>query len=106
MLLDESGPVIAVERGTFGPGLLPEHARPFTVSLGDTIARRTEPCGDELAHALQVTGDTRMEVLPGREHAVSLHGVRYHFWNAQTTTWENDRCTDMLDQICWALWRG
>lgn len=106
MLLDEAGPVMAVERGTFGHGLVPEDRRPFTVNLGETIARRTGGCGDELAHALQVTGDSQMRVLPGREGAVSLHGASYRFWSAEATTWENDRCTDLLDQISWALWRS
>jgi hypothetical protein len=106
MLLDKSGPVVAVERGTFGRGLLPEDQRPFTVRLGETVARRTNHCGDELAHALLVSGDDAdVRVLPGRQGAVSLHGVGYRFWNAQVVTWENERCTDMLDQISWAFWR-
>jgi hypothetical protein len=105
MLLDGAGPVIAVERGTFGRGLVPEDQRPFTVSLGETIGRRTDYCGDELAHSLEVTGDAQVRVLPGQELAVSFGGIGYRFWNAETTTWENGRCTDLLDQICWAIWR-
>jgi hypothetical protein len=105
MLLDGAGPVIAVERGTFGRGLAPEDLRPFTVSPGETIGRRTDYCGDELAHALQITGDEQVRALPGRERDVSFHGVAYRFWNAEATTWKNGRCTDLLDEICWALWR-
>jgi len=106
MLLDKAGLVIAVERGTFGRGLLPEDQRPFAVRLGETVARRTDNCGDELAHALQVNGgDSQVQVLPGREQDVFLDGVRYRLWNAQAVTWENERCTDMLDQISWAFWR-
>jgi len=44
-------------------------------------------------------------MLPGREQDVFLYGVRYRLWNAQAVTWENERCTDMLDQISWAFWR-
>ena len=83
MLLDEAGPVIAVERGTFGHGLVPENRRPFAINLGEAIARRTDGCGDALAHALQITGDTQVRILPGREGAVSLHGAGYRFWSAE-----------------------
>ena len=105
MLLDDGGPVIAVERGTFGPGLAPERRRPFSVDLGETIARRKDFCGGRVEHELQVTADERVRVLPGRRRALSLHGVGYQFWNADAATWENEQCTDMLDSSQWALWR-
>jgi hypothetical protein len=106
VLLDEAGPVLAVEQGTFGPGLDSEHVSPFSVRLGHPIGSRAEGCGNQVAHTLDVAGDDLTQVPPGRTVLISMHGTRFRFWNAASYTWENPRCTDMLDSTSWALWRA
>ena len=106
VLGDDVGPVLAVEQGTFGPGLAREHVSPFSVGLGQPIGSRPDGCGDEVAHTLDVRGDGLTQVPPGRTVSLSVHGTQFRFWNAASHTWENPKCTDMLGSTSWALWRA
>jgi hypothetical protein len=105
MMSDALGPVLAAEQGAFGQGLDLDDEKPFTIRVNEAIGMKHEMCGDAVIHAIEILGDTAAKVLPGRIGSVSLGANSYHFWNALTYSWTNERCTDMFDQSSWLLWR-
>jgi hypothetical protein len=105
MMSDPLGPILAAEQGAFGQGLGPEDAKPFTIRVNEAIGMRHDMCGDQVIHAVEILGDSAAKVLPGRIGRVSLGAASYHFWNASTYSWINERCTDMFDESSWILWR-
>jgi hypothetical protein len=102
---DKTGIVLAVEDGAFGEGLSPIDEVPFSIRKADTFRLKQDHCGDAVSFALNVTADTEERVLPGRTGSVALAGAAYRFWNACSYDWVNDRCTDMLGDTSWVLWR-
>jgi len=105
IMSDAVGPILVAEHGAFRQGLGPEDEKPFTIRVGEAIGMRHEMCGDAVIHAIEILGDSAAKVLPGRIGRVSLGAASYHFWNASTYNWINERCTDMFDESSWLLWR-
>ena len=105
MLRDDTGPILAVEEGAFGPGLLPEHQRPIAVNRGEVFDVQADRCGERVRHWLQVDADQRQQAAPGRAIPLTISGARYGFVNLASNAWRNPRCTDMIDRTSWILWR-
>lgn len=102
---DRTGVVLAVEDGGFGEGLSPSDELPFSVRKADAIRLKHDSCGDSVSFALNVSADTEERVLPGRTASVRLGTTIYRFWNACSYSWVDVRCTDMLGDTSWVLWR-
>ena len=107
VLSDRAGILLAVEDGAFGEGLVAADELPFSIRKADALPRLDQGgCGDAVLFALNVFADTKVvRVLPGRTAAVALGGAAYRFWNACSYSWVNQRCTDMLGDTSWVLWR-
>jgi hypothetical protein len=103
MLLDESGPLIGVEAGW--AGLQASHAEPFAVSWGRPLRRRPDECGERIARALQISGDSAVSVPPGETRSVALHGTPYRFMNVHSVEVPQSGCPDYDSWISWVLWR-
>ena len=102
---DRTGVVLAVEDGAFGEGLSPSDELPFSVRKADAFRLKHDFCGDSVSFALNVSADTEERVLPGRTASVRLGASTYRFWNACSYSWVDVRCTDMLGDTSWVLWR-
>ena len=106
VLSDRTGIVLAVEDGAFGEGLVPTDELPFSIRKADALPSLAHGgCGDAVFFALNVFGDTKVRVLPGRTASVALGGAAYRFWNACSYSWVNEACPDMLGDTSWVLWR-
>ena len=105
VMSDRTGVILAVEDGAFGEGLSPSDELPFAIRKGHGVQLKQDFCGDAVSFALSITADTEERVLPGRMGSVVLGGTSYRFWNACSYDWVNVRCTDMLGDTSWVLWR-
>ncbi len=102
MLLDESGPLIAMETWF---GLREGDGGPFAINWGRPFARRADQCGESIARALQVSGDTEVSVPPGETRSIALHGTPYRFSSLHGVAVPQPSCPDASDWISWVLWR-
>jgi hypothetical protein len=104
LLLDEGGPVMAIEMDGYGPRGFDEGH--LLVSWGPMFGHRPTGCGgDEVARALQIAGDTDASIPPGQVGSFVLHGASFHFWNIHSVNVIDGPCVDGGDSTSWVLWR-
>src|SRR5580698_2785673 len=102
MLLDESGPLIAMENWH---SLREGDGGPFAINWGRPFGRRGYQCGESVARALQVSGDTEVSVPPGETRSVALRGTPSRFSSLHSVVVAQPSCPDAGDWISWVLWR-
>ncbi len=104
LLLDEDGPVMAIEMYGYGPRGFDEGH--LVVTWGQMFGHRPTGCGgDEVARGLRIAGDTDISIPPGQVGSFVLNGAPYHFWNIQSVNVVNGPCVDGGDSTSWVLWR-
>lgn len=105
VLSDDTGVVVAVEAGAWGPALESGDVPGLTVAVGDEVATSTDGCGTVVSSSLVFTGDDTQTVTPVGSETVSVGGVELEAWALAAWDYEDVRCTDVAGVVSWALFR-
>ncbi|HEY6475330.1 MAG TPA: hypothetical protein VI456_02045 [Polyangia bacterium] len=101
LLSDESGPLVGAETWH---SLREGDGGPFAINWGQPFERHADECGERVARALQISGDSEVSVPPGETRSITLHGTPYQLLNVHSVA-VTPCHPDDGDWISWVLWR-